>query len=299
MTSFNGDTFCPADSTLYKEEWARFYETSASVESALATNSDDTSILTEGLGEWFEYQEEICEPSSSLESSSSIIEGHQVHPVEGNWCIQFSGRAPVKVLIHPVVDCKLTADAWVIRGTANFTGDFKAEPGAQEAVIDIDFNIQDEHGYETRYCHGVYDPERDVISGTWISKTLIDLGDEWEHEPFIFRRTPIEVYRYRSILDNQVQSSTDSFARRRWIFATEAVRSQTQAYNNSSRSIVSRFSERQRLIRLVYEELSQGGTLKPEKSIELAQLFTPDVSANFKRYEALARYLFDRMMRDW
>lgn len=199
-------------------------------------------------------------------------------------------------------------EASLILGRGYITGDYKTEKGTPGAILDFDLLMkQDDTPDITRFFSATYDPDREVITGTWTTKWIDPEAEEaYVYEDFIARRTPLGLYFFRDIIDSPsnadaIDDAEPSLAKRRWRYAIECVRSRTAIRENSKDLTIARLKGSQELIKLHYESLGRGdfGSIQTESYAQMISLGVPNSSVCFTLYRQLARYRYDRMLDDW
>ncbi|KAF8970857.1 hypothetical protein BDZ97DRAFT_1407102 [Flammula alnicola] len=273
-----------------------------------------TSILTMGLGPSFEFEDIDMD-------SSPAPEGHTPHPLEGVWtgqCIrtnnkQIAFQGFFHCAIDPVVDGTITGHGETYLGAVEFNGEVEADEDAEGVFLNVDFRIISEN-YADLWCRGQYDPKTEAISGQWVIDD--DSGDfppddndaEEKHMDlrlpcgrFYMTRTPASVFRFRDLLDGNGAESAYNMARKRWSFAIEAIRFQTQERLRSWSFLRARTAERRKWIELTIrrelDKISLGAKaqLSEEGKDELWALRLQMHPTNGRLYDSLSMYLFKRM----
>ncbi|KAF4609988.1 hypothetical protein D9613_010358 [Agrocybe pediades] len=254
---------------------------------------------------------------------------HTPHPVEGAWMgVCYRSTNPVtafrgcfELAIGSVIESKIVGSARSYLGKLDLNGDIRQPntntdgeggDGEQATEFDVAFKLTAER-FTDIWFKGKYDFCNETISGEWVIPAEGDSDDIWElpsgealgdrsSGTFLITRTPVDVYRYRRIIDCPSVQPSWSVAKRRWSFALNAVLLRTQREMNSSKVIKTQLEERARWIELAARDYLDSylratrGHLSDEGRQELLTLtwiLPPAISAI---YEALSIYLYNRMI---
>ncbi|KAF9551230.1 hypothetical protein CPC08DRAFT_729061 [Agrocybe pediades] len=258
---------------------------------------------------------------------------HTPHPIEGAWMGAWMGvcyrstnpvtafRGCFELAIGPVIESKIVGRARYYLGKLDLNGeirqpntntDTEGGDGEQATEFNVAFKLTAER-FTDIWFKGKYDISKEAISGEWVMPAEGDSDDIWElpsgeelgdrsSGTFLITRTPVDVYRYRRIIDCPSVQPSWSLAKRRWSFALNAVLLRTQRQMNSSKVIKTQLEERARWIELAARDYLDSyvratrGHLSDEGRQELLTLtwiLPPAISAI---YEALSIYLYNRMI---
>lgn len=124
----------------------------------------DTSILSKPVGALLEYKELDILPSEKAPDD------HVSQPIQGAWLgltVKDDGgwRDPFFCVIHPLIENAFTATGEAYFGTLNITnGKFGSGEPSPDGRIKVTFDLPDlSQTYE-----GIYDPQKEVVEGTYI-----------------------------------------------------------------------------------------------------------------------------------
>ena len=279
------------------------------IPSVPANTPADISVLTKGLGKTFEYMEPV------LTSFNEALPGHVGHPIEGFWVAAMRedndrNINPVVYLnIGPVTGKDLSLNGIESINTVSISGTLEsAEPTEEAKSIDITMVFDIYHDLRLK---GTYDSERDAITGLWV---IVNDEGEFPTGPdddectyrtgsFVMTRTPPHAFRFRHLLDTNVKDKdTESLnlARRRWVFAIEAVRFKARENAGSWKFIRERIKERRFWIECSIRDILPShlkvtrGFLTPEATTEWNRVKRQLHPATLHFYEAIAVYLNSR-----
>ncbi|PPQ77943.1 hypothetical protein CVT25_015418 [Psilocybe cyanescens] len=132
----------------------------------------DTTILSKPVGKAFEFEKVVFLPPTPP--------GHTPHPMEGlwlGWFFSWEGDAnyvrPFHCAIPPILDNHFTANAEAFIGDIDIVGTVEAQPlETPYPKLDVRFDfLPKDANYRKQSCLGFYNPEKDVIEGTfsWIT----------------------------------------------------------------------------------------------------------------------------------
>lgn len=204
------------------------------------------------------------------------------HPLGGYWCgvcldaaDKVSGEMGlVHFSLSVASDGTLSGTGECYRGSFGISGHVAQNP-ANGFLQNVDLKIL----YETSIL-GVYDAGRDRMYGNWANGR------------FSFTRTSAEIFKYRVYLSSTENSSL-SEGRRRWIFATEAIRHQVQAKQFSWDHVRKKFAERKLWVSLTLKHYRN--RLATEETDIMHRLIGEYHPAEARLYRILAYFLDQRL----
>ena len=274
------------------------------------------SILARGLGPVFEFVEvnvECEKPPSE----------HVPHPFEeGIWtgqCIRANNQRIAfqgffQCTINPIIDGNISGQGETYLGGIEIAGELVGERNGSGEKTLLEFRVYSDE-YADLWCKGEYDPEGEFIKGKWVIDDNSDfptLNDEAEEKAmdlqrpcgrFYITRTPAAVFRFRHLLDEPSPDQAWTVARRRWAFATQAIRFQTQDRIGSASFFRARTAERRKWVELTirrefdktFKSVAGKEQLSTHGRQELWALRLQMHPTNGRLYDSLAMYLFKRM----
>ncbi|KAF4610197.1 hypothetical protein D9613_010367 [Agrocybe pediades] len=254
---------------------------------------------------------------------------HTPRPIEGAWMgVCYRSTNPVtafrgcfELAIGSVIESKIVGRARSYLGKLDLNGeirppstavDTEGDFGQNTTEFDVAFKLTAER-FTDIWFKGKYDLSKETISGEWIMPEEGDSEDIWEFPSgealgerssgtFLITRTPVDVYRYRRVIDCPTVRPSWSIAKRRWSFALNAMLLRTQREMNSSKVVKAQLEERARWIELAARDYLDSylratrGHLSDEGRQELLTLTWILPPAISTIYEALAIYLYNRMI---
>jgi len=272
----------------------------------------DTSILNQTPDDNFTYTEVDLYPDSSPPD-------HTPHSIEGSWmgvCYRSTNpliayQGCLEIRIGPVIDCKLVGKARSYLGSLNLEGHIQKVTDVEGESFDVVFKIVSVT-FSDIWCKGRYNPSKDAIRGQWVLPVEGDSEDVFKFPgpeeladrasgEFVITRTPMDVYRFRHIIDCPGVNPLWTTAKRRWSYAIEAVISRTKRAMNSSKVVKSRLAERTAWIELATRDYLEShirttrGHLTDLGRQELLTLTWTVPPENAAIYEKLSIYLHNRM----